>query len=292
MKPLDLQGQKFGKLRVVARAAHQPDGAVWWHCICECGAAKDVRGSDLKRGFVLSCGCWRREMPKCRSTHGGSSTRLYRIWQAMHDRTSNPKASRYAYYGGRGISVCEEWTEFDPFQAWSLSNGYADDLSIDRIDNNGNYEPSNCRWATQAVQVRNRRSRSEIQQGDYKMKTFKLCAAQGEITIRRMGDVPADKSVRAGCTAAAVEGGKFIIGHSETGHNHVLSRTDGCHVMVLDRPPEGMRILYAILESPTSLDHQRDHDTHESIMLPPGEYEFRLAREYDPYAELARQSMD
>ena len=124
------------------------------------------------------------------------------------------------------------------------------------------------------------------------MKTFKFCAAQGEITILRIGDVPAGRKKRAGYTPLAMENGKYIIGHSETGHHHILSGTAGADVMSLDRPPEGMRILYAILNEPMSLDHQREHDTHESIALPPGEYEFRIAREYDPYAELARQSMD
>ncbi len=117
------------------------------------------------------------------------------------------------------------------------------------------------------------------------MKMFKEVAAQGEITVRRI------KSIPAGCTALALEGGRYVIGHSETGHHHVLSRA-GADVMVLDKPPEGMRILYAILKEPMSLDHLREHDTHESIMLEPGEYEFRIAREYDPYAELARISAD
>jgi hypothetical protein len=117
------------------------------------------------------------------------------------------------------------------------------------------------------------------------MTTFLKVAAQGEITIRRIDSVP------AGCTPLPLERGRFIIGHSETGHHHVLSRNEA-DVMVLDRPPEGMRILYAILNEPMSLDHLRDHDTHESIDLTAGTYEFRIAREYDPYAELARQSMD
>lgn len=124
------------------------------------------------------------------------------------------------------------------------------------------------------------------------MKTFVKVAAQGEITIRRIGDVPKKRKVRSDCTPMKPEAGRYIIGHSETGHHHVLSRNDGAEVTVLDRPPEGMRVLYAILENPASLDHLRDHDTHESIKLEPGEYEIRIAREYDPYAELARQSMD
>lgn len=124
------------------------------------------------------------------------------------------------------------------------------------------------------------------------MKSFSKIGAQGEITIRRIGDVPKNRTRRNGCTPLALENGRLVIGHSETGHHHVLSRNDGADVMVLDRPPEGMRILYAILENSTSLDHLRDHDTHDSIVLPPGEYEFRIAREYDPYDELARQSAD
>ena len=124
------------------------------------------------------------------------------------------------------------------------------------------------------------------------MKTFNAIAAQGEIMIRRIGDVPTMRGHGLGFTPLALENGRFVIGHSETGHHHVLSSVKGCDVGVMERPPEGMRVLRAILENPTSLHHLRDHDTHESIALPPGEYEFRIAREYDPYAELARQSMD
>lgn len=124
------------------------------------------------------------------------------------------------------------------------------------------------------------------------MKTFTKIAAQGEITIRRIGDLPAARIALEGFTAMKPEHGRYIIGHSETGHHHVLSRLDGADVLVMDRPPEGMKVLRAILANPTSLDHLRDHDTHESIQLEPGEYEIRIAREFDHYAELARQSAD
>ena len=117
------------------------------------------------------------------------------------------------------------------------------------------------------------------------MLKFTKIAAQGEITIRRVEAVP------VGCTPMKAEGGKFVIGHSETGHHHVIAAR-GADVSVLDRPPEGMRVLYAILKDPTSLDHLRDHDTHAPIQLEPGAYEFRIAREFDHYAELARQSAD
>jgi len=118
------------------------------------------------------------------------------------------------------------------------------------------------------------------------MKSFQHTAAQGELTIRRIESIPA-----VGCTPMSPEGGKFIVGHSETGHHHVIGAR-GASVTVLDRPPAGMKVLYAILENPGSLDHLRDHDTHESIALEPGAYEIRVAREFDHYGELARQSQD
>ncbi len=123
------------------------------------------------------------------------------------------------------------------------------------------------------------------------MKTFKMTAAQGELSIRRIGDLPADRRLPDGYTALATEDGKLIVGHSETGHHHVLD-PQTCSVAIMDRAPEGMRILRAIVESPTPLVHLREHDTHEPIMFEPGEYEIRITREFDPYEKLARRQMD
>lgn len=117
------------------------------------------------------------------------------------------------------------------------------------------------------------------------MKSFQKIAAQGEITIIRTSNNGAGKPL-------ALENGKLIIGHSETGHHHVLEHTRGATVSVLDDAPAGMKILHAILAEPNKLIHERGHDTHETIELPVGEYEFRIAREFDHYAELARQSAD
>ena len=122
------------------------------------------------------------------------------------------------------------------------------------------------------------------------MANFKKIAAQGEITIVRIGDVPENKKING--TPLALENGKFIIGHSETGHHHVLERSAGAIVTVVDKAPEGMKILHAILTEANSLVHERGHDTHETIDLAAGEYEFRIAREFDHYRELARKSAD
>ena len=118
---------------------------------------------------------------------------------------------------------------------------------------------------------------------------FKKIAAQGEITVIRLGGVPRDKKLPG--SAMKVEGIHFVIGHSETGHHHVIE-AKGASVSVLDKQPEGMRVLRAILENPTSLDHLRDSDTHDPIRLEPGLYEFRIGREFDPYQEIARRQAD
>lgn len=122
------------------------------------------------------------------------------------------------------------------------------------------------------------------------MANFKKIAAQGEITIVRIGDVPKNRKVAG--VPLALENGKLIIGHSETGHHHVLERAADATVTVMKEAPAGMKILHAILTKANSLLHERGHDTHETINLDPGEYEFRIAREFDHYAELARKSAD
>lgn len=123
------------------------------------------------------------------------------------------------------------------------------------------------------------------------MKSFSIRAAQGEITIIRIGDAPPTKSFPEGYTELKPENGKLVVGHSETSHHHVVNPKDAS-VAVLDRAPEGMRILRMIVENPTSLDHLRPHDTHESIAVQPGMYEIRIGREFDPYEEIARRQAD
>lgn len=150
----DLTGQRFTRLTVISRAESR-NGQVYWHCKCDCGNEKDVRASHLIDGSTKSCGCLNNELCstiartyKPGFKHGAKKERLYRVWKGIHSRCNNPNMPKYARYGGRGIRVCGEWDEYLPFKKWALENGYADNLCIDRINNDGNYEPSNCRWVT------------------------------------------------------------------------------------------------------------------------------------------------
>lgn len=163
MKVIDLTGQRFGMLTVLERCGTSKDGQKVYLCRCDCGNLKEIRSGNLRGGHTNSCGCLASKATARRNresaVHGGCGTRLYGIWIDMRQRCSYEKSINWHLYGGRGISVCDEWNEsFEPFRDWALSNGYADGLQLDRIDNDGNYEPDNCRWSTRAEQGNNRRT--------------------------------------------------------------------------------------------------------------------------------------
>lgn len=155
----DLTGRRFGRLTVLRRDVSAPYQGRWL-CSCDCGNTITAYTSNLKRGHTKSCGCLHKDvMREVFGTHGESHTRLHNIWLCMKERCGNPNAANYHYYGGRGITVCDEWkSNYIAFRDWALANGYSSDLSIDRIDVNGDYEPSNCRWATSSQQNSNKRN--------------------------------------------------------------------------------------------------------------------------------------
>lgn len=163
-KMKNLTGQKFGRLTVIRIVGKDKFQNLIWLCKCDCGNEVSVRSASLIKGRTVSCGCYNKEKAKYAfKTHGLSKTRLYRIWNGIKNRCFNENIPKYKNYGNRGIFVCDEWkNDFMSFYNWSMDNGYDDNLSIDRIDYNGNYEPNNCRWITNKEQSRNKRNNNLI----------------------------------------------------------------------------------------------------------------------------------
>lgn len=166
MKRLDLTGQRFGRLTAIERCGMDSSGKnSVWLCLCDCGGTTKATTTHLRNGHTQSCGCLAMERAieggkktRFQTKHGASHTRAYRIWSGMKSRCYNPNAPKYHLWGGRGVTICDEWlASFQSFHDWAMANGYADNLTIDRIDCDGNYEPNNCRWVTIAEQNRNRR---------------------------------------------------------------------------------------------------------------------------------------
>jgi hypothetical protein len=165
-KFIDLTGQRFGKLVVLRRVEDyiQPSGKpmVMWECQCDCMQKKVIAGTSLKSGKTTSCGCYGKEQRlKSNTKHGLSHSRLKRIYYNMKSRCYNSNTPKFKNHGGRGITVCDEWlgeNGFINFYNWSFQNGYSEKLTLDRIDNDGNYEPNNCKWSTYEEQNFNRRN--------------------------------------------------------------------------------------------------------------------------------------
>lgn len=180
-KHIDFVGKRFGRLVVVETI--KKDGRYWSKCLCDCGNTIIVRSYCLSNGNTISCGCYRKELTKKYKTkHGKTNTRLFRIWNHIKERCFRLTTKKYQLYGGRGITMCDEWHyDFQSFYDWAMANGYKEDLTIDRIDVNGNYEPSNCRWATQKQQQNNRNDNYKV---EYNGETLTLAEIATKYNIK------------------------------------------------------------------------------------------------------------
>lgn len=195
-KSVDLIGQRFGRLVVIEKSEKRDSGGnVFWLCKCDCGKDTLVSTHSLKVGHCKSCGCYKidvnREQGKqCFTKHGKKYTRIYNIWCSMKQRCYGKNVKSYKYYGARGITICDEWkNDFMSFYNWAMNNGYQDNLTIDRINVNGNYEPNNCRWCTVLEQSNNRRSNHLVVYNGVEMtvkQLSELCDIQYHTLLGRL----------------------------------------------------------------------------------------------------------
>ena len=170
---IDMSGKTFGRLTVISKDSERD----MWLCSCSCGAIKKTRGKDMRQGKTKSCGCFQMEnISNLNKTHGETKTRMHRIWIAIKSRCLNQNNKDYCNYGGRGIGMHDDWiNSYVSFRDWSLLNGYADNLSMDRIDNENGYFPDNCRWTTAKVQGRNRRDNVFLELNGVSMVMSEWC---------------------------------------------------------------------------------------------------------------------
>lgn len=158
MRRIDLTGKSFGEWVVLSYSHTNARGVLHWVCRCSCGTVSEICGNNLKSGKTTNCGCTKAKRTADRNTtHGMSKTRVYKIWAGMIQRCSNPNRRAYKYYGERGISVCDRWRDFKNFFD-DMGDPPSEKHSLERVDNDGWYEPSNCKWATSEVQSRNNRN--------------------------------------------------------------------------------------------------------------------------------------
>jgi hypothetical protein len=161
---IDLTGDKYGKLTVIELAVDEVGKKKKWRCICECGRESIVAGSNLRSGHTVACMRCRGEATSERiTTHGKSKEPIYRVWESMKSRCERPEVKSFKDYGGRGISVCEEWHDPSTFFGWAMSNGYKSGMEIDRIDVNGNYCPDNCRLVSRLENSNNKTNNKVIE---------------------------------------------------------------------------------------------------------------------------------
>ncbi|WP_417444603.1 hypothetical protein [Joostella sp.] len=193
---MEMIGKKFNRLTIISFIGIDNYRNKVWKCVCVCGNYTKASTTSLKKGNTKSCGCLQKEKAAMTGrnilkTHGlsknadGTKTRLFRIWSGMKTRCNNSRVVEYPRYGGKGVEVCASWMNYENFHKWSINNGYKNNLSIDRIDVDGNYEPSNCRWVTDKIQCRNRTSSRLLTfKGD--TKTLSEFAEEFNISIQAL----------------------------------------------------------------------------------------------------------
>lgn len=182
----DLTGQRFGRLTVLGLAVDEPYKKKKWLCKCDCGNEIEVAGSNLVSGHSTQCKqCQLKAVRHGNVTHDQSRTKLYNVWNSMIQRCTNPNSKSYPDYGGRGIKVCEEWHSFDTFQKWAWDHGYGENVEIDRIDNDGDYCPGNCRWITRVKNARNK-SNNKIITYNGESKTLSEWAAHFGVNYKNL----------------------------------------------------------------------------------------------------------
>lgn len=204
----DITGKRFGAWTVLGYA-----GAGHWKCRCDCGTEKTIQGGQLRIGTTHSCGC--KKAARCALSyfkHGQSKTKLYGVWMGMKGRCGRKTDRAYKWYGDRGISVCEEWTNsFEVFCEWAMGTGYKEGLSIDRVDVNGNYEPENCRWVTQKIQANNTRRNVFFEYKGERLTLTQIAdktgLPPGSLKYRVKNGMSAEEAVK--CVAALKEAGKI-----------------------------------------------------------------------------------
>ena len=183
---IDMTGWKMcehgvpdSKIIVIQQMPKTKPKKVFWLCRCDCGNPNTfiVDGTSLRCGNTLSCGCIKKE--RCPKKHGESHTKLYYVWQTMRKRCENPNSGQYKRYGARGITVCNEWHNYEAFRDWAISHGYKSGLEIERIDNDGNYCPENCRWATHQEQCCNRSSNIWVEYNGNRLSVIECANTTG-----------------------------------------------------------------------------------------------------------------
>lgn len=183
-KVKDMSGVVINDLKVVKRVENYRDGKAQWLVKCHCGNEFKAIGKFLINNTIKSCGCLKAkrmiEYGKAKSTHGDTKSRLFSIWTGMKKRCYYKNSVGYKNYGGRGITVCKEWKDdYSKFKEWALSNGYSENLTLDRIDTNKNYSPENCKWSTRTEQNRNKRNNKLINYKGKLLTQSEVCEITG-----------------------------------------------------------------------------------------------------------------